>query len=96
MFKYAMIVVAGLSLAACDATIDDQRSDIQHVETQLPKGCELSYLGRVRTEGDNHSSRVFLTKCDDRLVTTTSETHERQSGKTLITETTVGVAVGDR
>lgn len=89
MKKFAIVAVFAL-LAACGATPEEQEHDIRQVQEALPDNCELHYAGEVRTEGSEHASRIFYTTCGD--VTTTSENHTRQSGKTTVLDTDVTIA----
>ncbi len=88
-----VLVIFGLvfGLAACDAGPEEQKFDMEKVQSVLPEGCTLHYAGTVRVEGfpTDRPSRVFVTTCGNTV--TTSQTNSRQNGKTTVDEDTVSV-----
>lgn len=84
---FAVLMIA--ALAACNATPEEQAFDLGRIQKQLPEGCEIHYAGKVRTADSEYQSRIFYTRCGE--VTTTSESHEYQSGKTSVTTTNATV-----
>lgn len=87
--KNIFAILALATLTACNATPEEQAFDLDRIQKQLPEGCEIHYAGKVRTVDSERESRIFYTKCGE--VTTTSESHEEQSGKTSVTTTNATV-----
>lgn len=88
--KKFLVLTMALGLAACGATPEEEKYSIMAAQSSLPEGCHLTYAGSVKITGEHYSSRVFMVKCGD--VTTVSENHEVQTGKTSHIETDVTVA----
>lgn len=89
MKKFFVIALA-FGLAACGATPEETAAQMALIQSHMPKGCTLHYAGKVLPEGAHYSSRIFYTVCGD--VTTVSETHEVQTGKTTHAENTINVS----
>ena len=91
--KKFVVLVSAFALAGCidRATVQEQKADIETIQSTLPSGCTLHYAGEVRVEGyrENRPSRVFVTVCGNTV--TTSETHTVQQGKATVDENTVAV-----
>jgi len=90
MKRFIMVAAAALALTACDATPEQQQADMLLAQQNLPERCKLSYVGPIRTAGEEYPSQVFYTICDD--VVTTSETHTVQSGKSTSSRSSVTVS----
>ena len=88
MKKFFVIALA-LGLAACGATPEQEQRDMLYLQARMPQGCELHYAGELTPSGAHYPSRIFYTICND--VTTVSETHKQQTGKTSHGETSVTV-----
>lgn len=86
-----MIVFAALALAGCNATIEDQERDMAYVADQLPDGCVLTYAGKVRVKDHDRASRIFVTQCEARNATTTSEQNSVSQGKTNYEQSNVTI-----
>lgn len=91
--KKFIVLVSMFALAGCidRATVQEQETDIETIQSSLPEGCTLRYAGEVRVEGyrANRPSRVFVTVCGNTV--TTSETHTVQQGKATVDENTIAV-----
>ena len=87
--KKFLVIALALSLAACGATPAEEAADMALVQTRMPEGCELHYAGEITPADAHYPSRIFYTVCGD--VTTVSETHKQQTGKTSHPETSVTV-----
>lgn len=87
--KKCLIILSVLLLTACKGTPAEHAHDMVKIQSQLPKGCKVGYLGTVSTTDSKHESRIFFTKCDN--ITTISETHTVPTGKTSYEETTTNV-----
>lgn len=88
--KKFFVVALAFALSACNASPEDQMASMEAVRDNLPKGCELFFAGNVQVEGSHFPSRVFVTKCDQ--VVTTSSTRTVQTGKTSHQQTDVTIA----
>lgn len=88
MKKFIVLAMA-LGLAACGATPEEEKYSIMAAQSSLPEGCQLTYAGSVKVAGEHYESRVFYVKCGD--VTTVSENHVVQTGKTSHNETDVTI-----
>lgn len=87
--KKFIVIALTLGLAACGATPEEEAADMAVVQSRMPEGCELHYAGAITPANAHYPSRIFYTVCDG--VTTVSETHKQQTGKTSHAETTVNV-----
>ncbi len=88
MKKFFVIALA-FGLTACGAAPEESAAQMAYIQSQMPEGCELKYAGKVTPEGAHYPSQIFYTVCGD--VTTITETHNEQTGKTSHSETTVNV-----
>ena len=80
--KKILSVIAVIFLAGCGASASDQAASLSNVNSQLPKGCKVTYLGNVSIEGSVHPSRIFITTCNNGCFPVTSnERHVVSNGK---------------
>lgn len=87
------LILSSILLVGCrnGATIQDYENSLMTINSKLPEGCKLSFLGEIIIPNDQRSSRIFLTECSNPAVKvqSLSESHEftTQVGKTPVTTT---------
>lgn len=83
--RTVLCVIGALSLAGCQATPEEQKQDVDALQSRVPAGCTLEVLGRPRIEGTTHRATVFFVRCDNATTETTSTSEVQQEGKTTVT-----------